>query len=120
MREKELIEYKKKYHTFRHHAWAGLGFLSVVLAFRLIFFEEAYILTPVIIALAIYIIVSLIFTYRYRAGLSYEDKTVKIEKIKSSKDELGKEKVRAEIEKERLKIEKKKAKAEVKSLKKKK
>ncbi len=118
MKEKELIEFKKKYHAFRHHAWAGLGFLSVVLAFRLIFFEEAELLTPVIIILAIYIVISLIFTYRYRAGLSYEDKTVKIEKIESSRDELEKEKIRVETEKKRLKLEKKKAKGEVKKNKK--
>ena len=41
MTPKDLVGYKKKYHSFRHHAWAGLGFLSVVLALRLIFFETA-------------------------------------------------------------------------------
>ncbi len=112
MKDKELIEFKKKYHAFRHHAWAGLGFLSVVLAFRLIFFEEADLLTPVIIVLAIYIIVALIFTYRYRAGLSYE------EKIESSKNNIKKEGIKADLEKKRLKIEKKKAKSEAKAKKK--
>ena len=118
MNDKKLIEFKKKYHAFRHHAWAGLGFLSVVLAFRLIFFEEADLLTPVIIVLAIYIIVALIFTYRYRAGLSYEEKIVNIEKIESPKNDIKKEEIKAELEKKRLKIEKKKAKSEAKSKKK--
>ena len=118
MKDKELIEFKKKYHAFRHHAWAGLGFLSVVLAFRLIFFEEAELLNPVIIALAVYIIIALIFTYRYRAGLSYDNKIIKIEKIESSKDDIKKEEIKAELEKKRLKIEKKKAKSEAKAKKK--
>ena len=29
MNEKDLAENKRKYHQFRHHAWAGLGFLAV-------------------------------------------------------------------------------------------
>jgi len=118
MKDKELIEFKKKYQSFRHHAWAGLGFLSVVLAFRLIFFEEADLLNPVIIVLAIYIIVALFFTYRYRAGLSYEDKIIKMEKIESYKDDFEKEKIKSELEKKRIKIQKKKTKAEVKAKKK--
>ena len=115
MKDIDLIEYKKKYHSFRHHAWAGLGFLSVVLAFRLIFLEQAQILTPVIVILAIYIIVALIFTYRYRGGLTAEEKVLKVE---SSSDEVEKEKIRADVEKEKLKLEKKKAKAETKKAKK--
>ena len=73
MTPKDLAEYKKKYHTFRHHAWAGLGFLSVVIAIRLLFPDTAHILTPVIVILAIYILVALIFTYKYRSGLSAEE-----------------------------------------------
>ena len=64
MTPKDLVGYKKKYHSFRHHAWAGLGFLSVILAFRLIFLDQAQILTPVVVILAIYIFIALIFTYR--------------------------------------------------------
>jgi hypothetical protein len=118
MNDKELIEFKRRYHGFRHHAWAGLGFLSVVLALRLIFFDEAGLLTPIIIVLAIYIIIALIFTYRYRAGLSYQEKTVKIERIETSKDDIKKEELKAELEKERLKLEKKRIKAESKATKK--
>lgn len=111
MNERDLAEYKRKYHVFRHHAWAGLGFLSVVLAFRLIFLESAQILTPVIVILAIYIIIALIFTYRYRIGLTAKEKVVKVESLS---DEVQKERIRADVEKERLKLEKKKAKAEAK------
>ncbi len=105
MNRKDLSEYRRKYHAFRHHAWAGLGFLSVVLAIRIIFYGTSEFLTPIIVVLAIYIIVALIFTYRYRAGLSTEGTVVKVEPS-------------VEIEKERLKVEKKKAKSEAKKVKK--
>lgn len=104
MTPKDLAEYKKKYHSFRHHAWAGLGFLSVVIALRLIFFETADFLTPIVVILAIYIVIALIFTYKYRIGLSAEETVVQVE----PSVELEKEKLKAEVEKERLKIEKKK------------
>lgn len=114
MNDKDLIEYKKKYNVFRHHAWAGLGFLSVIIATRLIFFKQAELLTPIIVILAIYIVVALIFTYKYRAGLSAEDTIVKVE----PSVEIEKERLKSEVEKERLKLEKKKAKSEVKKSKK--
>jgi hypothetical protein len=114
MSQRNLSEYKKKYHAFRHHAWAGLGFLSVVLAIRLIFLESTELLTPIIVILAIYILVALIFTYKYRAGVSATEQVVKVE----PSVELEKERLNAEVEKERLKVEKKKVKAEAKALKK--
>ena len=79
MKGKDLSEYKRKYHNFRHHAWAGLGFLSVVLAIRLLFLEQTEILTPIVVILAIYILVALLFTYIYREGLSVPDQVVKVE-----------------------------------------
>jgi hypothetical protein len=114
MNEKDLSEYKRKYHNFRHHAWAGLGFLSVVLAIRLLFLEQTEILTPIVVILAIYILVALLFTYIYRSGLSAPDQVLK----KEPSDEIEKERINAEVEKERLKLEKKKAKAESKAKKK--
>lgn len=114
MNKKDLSEYKRKYQAFRHHAWAGLGFLSVMLAFRLIFFDQAQLLTPIIVILAIYIVIALIFTYRYRAGLPAEEKVLQVQ----PSAELEKEKIRAKVEKERLKVEKKKAKTEAKKAKK--
>lgn len=114
MNGKDLSEYKRKYHTFRHHAWAGLGFLSVFLAIRLLFLEQTEILTPLVVILAIYIFVALLFTYIYRAGLSAPDQVVKVEPIV----EIEKERINAEVEKERLKVEKKKVKANAKANKK--
>ena len=114
MKRKDLSEYKRKYQAFRHHAWAGLGFLSVVLAIRLIFLEQTQILTPLILILAIYILISLVFTYIYREGVSAADRIINVE----PSVELEKEKMQAEVEKELLKIEKKKAKTEAKTKKK--
>jgi hypothetical protein len=114
MTKKNLTEYKRKYQAFRHHAWAGLGFLSIALALRLIFQDALEMLTPVIFILIIYIIVALLFTYRYRAGLSAEETVAQVE----PSVEIEKERLKAEVEKERLKLEKKKAKAEAKKAKK--
>ena len=105
MKKKDLATYKSKYQAFRHHAWAGLGFLSVAFALRLLFPESFDMLTPVIFILVIYIVVALLFTYRYQAGLSVEEK---VETVQPS----------VEVEKERLKLEKKKAKTEAKKTKK--
>ena len=114
MIKKDLSTYKRKYQAFRHHAWAGLGFLSVLLAVRIIFPQPSKILTPVIFVLVIYVIVALLFTYKYRAGISVVEEVVQVQP--SSKVE--KEIIRADVEKERLKLEKKKAKAEAKAKKK--
>jgi len=114
MIKKDLSTYKRKYQAFRHHAWAGLGFLSVLLSVRVIFPEPSKILTPVIFVLVIYVMVALLFTYKYRAGISVAEEVVQAQP--SSKVE--KEIIRANVEKERLKVEKKKAKAEAKAKKK--
>jgi hypothetical protein len=114
MTKKNLSEYKRKYNAFRHHAWAGLGFLSVTLAIRLIFLESTVILTPIIVILALYIFIALLLTYRYRSGLSVEET---VEKKEPSID-LEKEKYKSGVEKDRLKVEKKKVKADAKSMKK--
>jgi len=114
MSKKDLAEFKRKYQAFRHHAWAGLGFLSVALAIRLIFLESTVFLTPVIVILAIYILVALLFTYRYREGITASDEVVKV----APSIELEKKKIKADVKKEHLKLEKKKAKSEIKKVKK--
>ncbi|MCK4415529.1 MAG: hypothetical protein KAU84_00095 [Thermoplasmatales archaeon] len=114
MIKKDLSTYKRKYQAFRHHAWAGLGFISVFLAIIMIFPESSQILTPIIFILIIYVIVALLFTYKYRAGLSVGEKIVQVQ----PPIEVEKGVIRANVEKERLKLEKKKAKAEIKAKKK--
>jgi hypothetical protein len=112
--QKNLAEYNKKYALWRHHAWAAGLLLSALLAIR-IFLEISEvkdipneIILIIGCLLLIYLLISLFFTYKYRSGLLAKQQQV-IE-IKSSSDE---------IEKERLKVEKKKAKAEAKKAKKK-
>ena len=118
MNKKNLAEYRKKYDIARHHAWAGTAILSVVLAIRIFLSTGGtanipdIIFLPIILVIAFYVLISLLFTYMYRSGLSIEQ-----EKISSS-EEIKKHKIDATLEKERLKLEKKKAKSEAKRIKK--
>ena len=107
--KKDLTDYKRRYNLFRHHAWAGLGFLSVLLAVRILFPELLELLQPILVVLIVYVVIALIFTYKYRAGLSAKQETVYHSK------ELEKEKIHADVEKELLKLEKKKTKAKIKA-----
>jgi len=104
MNRNDLSELKRKYNVFRHHAWAGLGFLSVLLVIRIIAPSLSKIIHPILAVLVLYVVVSLLFTYKYRAGLTGK-KIIQLE-------------LSDEIEKERLKVEKKKIKAETKKAKK--
>ena len=112
MAKKESSEYKRKYDLVRHHAWAGLGFLSVLLAIRILFPEISELLQPIVVVLIIYVVISLLFTYKYYRGLSAtKDGT-------QYSEEVEKEKIHADVEEERLKLEKKKVKSEIKAKKK--
>jgi len=120
MDTKRLLEYKKKYAISKHHAWAGSILLAILLAIRF-FMETSEINVDdriILFAGAIlvgYMLVALIFTYRYHSGLSADVKSVTIH---SYTDEVEHKKIESKLEKERLKIEKKKAKTELKKEKK--
>jgi len=114
MSKKNLAEYKRKYNSFRHHAWAGLGFLSVLLAIRIVFPSLSGLILPVLIVLILYVLVALLFTYKYLKGLNSGEHVLQIR----PSDEIEKEKINADVEKERLKVEKKKTKSEAKKAKK--
>lgn len=123
MKKEKLSKYRKKYDLYRHHAWAGSIFLSLILALR-IFLEimgvkevPDYIFLPVGLIVMCYMFVSVLLTYKYREGLDAEEAKQVIE-IKTSSDEVEKEKIKAKLEKKRLKLEKKKAKTEMKKAKK--
>jgi hypothetical protein len=109
---KDLTDYKRRYNLFRHHAWAGLGFLSVLLAVRILFPELLELLQPILVFLIVYVLIALIFTYKYRAGLFSKQEMV------HHSNEFEKEKIHVDIEKERLKLEKKKTKSKIKAEKK--
>jgi MFS superfamily sulfate permease-like transporter len=113
MSQKDLSEYKRKYDIFRHHAWAGTALLSVLLAVRyLIASLPRYIFIPLFSILIVYILIALLFTYKYRAGLS------RIEESHHVSEQLEREKTQAQVEKKRFKLEKKKAKTKAKQEKK--
>jgi len=109
---KNLSEYKRKYDVTRHHAWAGSVILAVLVTIRG-FLELSkidvndWIIVALGLILVFYVLISVVFTYRYRAGLSSVQKNVVEVKIESDN-----------LEKERLKAEKKKAKSEAKKAKK--
>ena len=107
MAKKDLSEYKRRYDIARHHAWAGSVLLSLLLAFR--YFASwlpRYIVIPAGALLIIYIMIALVYTYRYRAGLSAQR-----EPKAPPGGEWEKAKARSRAEKVRIKAEKKKVKS---------
>lgn len=111
---------KTKYAMAKHHAWAGSILLAILLAIR-VFFETTEnqindtLFLTIGILLVLYILVALLFTYRYRSGLSTTEE--KANNILPS-EAITKEKIQSDLEKERLKLEKKRIKAEAKASKK--
>jgi uncharacterized membrane protein (DUF106 family) len=114
MTDNESSENKRRYAWYRHHAWAGTILLSVVLAIHYFIDIDQILILPIVTVLIIYIIVALVFTYRYSAELTRGEKT----EYRTLTEELKKAQLQAEIEKEQLKVEKKRIKAEQKSQKK--
>lgn len=123
MNKKNLSEYKRKYDVSRHHAWAGSVLLALLIATRT-FLEivdikvNDTIVVIIGVILVVYTLVSVFLTYRYRSGLTSEQKKIVEVHHHDSNDELEKKKIDSDLEKERLKLEKKKAKAEIKKAKK--
>ena len=112
MVKKDLSEYKRKYQAFRHHAWAGLGFLSVLLAISVIAPWLLVFLSPILVVLIAYVVISLLFTYKYYRGFSATEESI------PHSEEVEKEIIHSDVEKELLKLEKNKTKAKLKTKKK--
>ena len=113
MAKKDFLKCKRKYDISRHHAWAGTALLSVLMALRYIFAPVPHALIILLgSVLIIYILVALVFTYKYRAGLCAE------QQWDGSDGEVVRGRLRVAAEKEQSKLEKKRAKAEVKAKKK--
>lgn len=110
--KKNLREHKRKYEIYRHHAWAGLGFLTVFLATRYLYPNlPSWFFFPILTGLIAYSLIGLIGTYRYRTGLSAQENTSQVSQaIPSGSLEKKKEINRGKIEKKRLKAEVKKTK----------
>ena len=114
MNKKDLSEYKRKYDISRHHALAGSVILAVLVATRgflelskIDVNDTIFVIIGIIVI--IYTLSSVFLTYRYRLGLTAEQKKIVEVHHHESEDKL---------EKERIKLEKKKAKAEAKKAKK--
>jgi hypothetical protein len=106
MEQRRVLRDKKRYDIFRHHAWAGTALLSVLLALHYMIPQFPYYLFIVLCTvLIVYILVSLLYTFKYRQGLSAG------EIPQGGPEELEEAKQEAKIEKRRLKADKKKAKA---------
>ena len=112
MAKADISEYPRKYEIFRHHAWAGTAFLSILLALRYFITEiPRYIFIPLGTLLIVYILIAVLYTYRYRAGIS---KRREYHQSSQPTERPGVQTVAPEI----LKIEKKRAKSEAKARKK--
>lgn len=112
--KKKLREYKRKYEIYRHHAWAGLGLLTVFLATQYLYPNlPSWFFFTILTGLIVYSLIGLLGTYRYRMGLSTQEDTSQVSQGSSpSSFDEKKEKTRAKIEKKRLKAEVKKIKKE--------
>ena len=90
----DLSDAKKKYAISKHHAWAGSILLAILLAVR-IFFETSninkynQIILIIGLFIIIYMIISLIFTYKYRLGLTIDEKSIN---LSISSNNVGKSK----------------------------
>jgi len=105
---------RSRYEWYRHHAWAGLALLSIFLAIRYFVPFPDWISLIIVFSLVAYILVALVFTYKYSIALSGEEPQL------PQSEEVEKEKIKAKLEKERMKLEKKRLKAQLKAAKKKK
>jgi len=103
-----------QYQRFHHHAWAGTVLLTILLSLR-IFLEISEITVDdrifliVGLALIIYILVALFYTYRYRFDVQKDE-------MQSSTSAIIYTQRAIELEMDRIKSEKKTAKAEIKMM----
>ena len=98
MMKTTILDEKQRYAWYRHHAWAGAILLSVVLAIQYFIELDHLLLVPIVGVLILYIVISLMFTYRYSRSLTIEEKT----SIESPSEDLQKAQLHAETEKEQL------------------
>lgn len=115
-------DYKRKYAMAKHHAWAGSVLLAILGAIRWFVDDNTYpqkdlIFITLGILLILYILIALLFTYRFRSGLAEEETNIQ-QQISTDRSTSQTESSTVLSPKELAKIEKKKAKAESKRLKK--
>ena len=94
------IEHKQKYEKYRHHAWAGLGLLTVFAAINYLLKLPFEIAITIVGVLSIYIVVALIFTYRYSKGLSADTQAPSTLADKET-EKAEKKRIKAELKKKK-------------------
>jgi hypothetical protein len=114
--------YKSKYAMAKHHAWAGSVLLAILGATRWftqdmdIQYNDLFFIIAVI-GLISYILIALLFTYRFRTGLTSDQQDMDKRNNKQSSGSL--DDIQANVSpKEIAKLEKKRSKNESKRLKK--
>jgi len=118
--KQRFTNHKQRYALAKHHAWAGSLLLTILLTIRLfmeisqeIIDNTLFIVLGAIIMM--YILVSLVYTYRFRTGLFEPGST---HQIKQKEDAGHSPLLNMKLEKQRLKLEKKKQKTQAKQIKK--
>ena len=116
----DLSYKKKKYAISKHHAWAGSILLAILLAIRIFFetmdikeYDELFVIIGLFII--IYVLISLIFAYKYRLGLYSDEKSINFMISSNNSDN---NKIKEKYDKNFAKIQKKKSKERLKELKK--
>jgi len=116
--------YKSKYAMAKHHAWAGSVLLAILGATRWftqdmdIQYNDLFFIIAVI-GLISYILIALLFTYRFRTGLNSDQQEKDGDKRNNIQSSGSLNDVQANVSaKEIAKLEKKRSKNESKRLKK--
>lgn len=122
MNKSKKTDFKQKYDMARHHAWAGSVLLAILGAVRWFVTDTEYPQKDLLfiilgIILILYILIALVFTYRFRSGLAEAQNQVQ-QQIINTQSSSNNDSTTVLTPKELAKIEKKKAKAESKRLKK--
>jgi high-affinity K+ transport system ATPase subunit B len=91
-----VIENRKRYNLFKHHAWAGTALLSVLLAIRILIPFPNQLFIPLGVILIIYILFTVSFTYRYSTALSSDDTSQQSESLEKDKLKMEKKRLKNE------------------------
>jgi hypothetical protein len=123
MNKKPKTDFKHRYAIAKHHAWAGSVLLAILGALRWFISDTEYpqqdfYFIMALILIITYILIALLYTYRYRSGLSQNEGIIqgKINRNVESRSTVDSSQISSQ--KEQVKIEKKLAKTENKRLKK--
>lgn len=98
------------YNWYRHHAWGGMAMLSILLTVHALIGLPPWILFPGAALLLIYIIVSLVLTYRASPQLTRDSGEMKTPGRGETAADAKLAKVEAKVQKKSAKADAKRAK----------